>query len=136
MTLREFLGNMDSKSVVAIGPADGNGYMYVGEAGNTDEIDLRYEEYLNMIIKRRDEVLTTGWKSYDLLDIYNKYMDEYVGPLEREVVEHYYKETDDGTAILIEGIEAGPVWTRDEYEKKYNVTYCGGYWTNAGMMSR
>lgn len=125
---------------VSIGAKNGSAYMYIGDKTATITMTDIFEEYM-VRMKHRYPMLIGQYKTYlnehdcDLnteagLLAYGKkvaslwtscdkcknYIDTYKPILEREIVDHYVKETDqDCEIIIVEGYEKGQFWTYEEY---------------------
>lgn len=82
---------MDDNDIVAIGTEGGSGWTYIGKAGNRNLI--------NKVFGDVNGIPT------DVMD--------------RNIVKAFRKEVDDCVGIVLEGSEAGMIWTRDEFERKY-----------------
>lgn len=146
--LFELLETMDKDKIVAIGAQGGNGFVYIGEAGNKKLIEKCFANCLkkveNALANNKEKLenlfvepvqLTAGYNATDLVTLRSKaeaisktcsnvignmnYIDGYIEPEHREVVEVYHKEIDDCQAILVRGKESGGFWTKDEFDKKY-----------------
>ena len=57
--------------------------------------------------------------AYQMAEGYKEYIETYISPLEREVIETYDKYYDDAIAVIIKGKEAGMFWLKEEFDKKY-----------------
>ena len=128
MKLRDYLSKIDPKTIVAIGPANGTAFMYIGEAGDTDLIELTYnktiehkqeniDKYKGRIRASKD---TNSWECDRLRKlIYNleKDIQSSVPYMDREVVKTRRKEIDASIAIFIEGGETGRFWLKSEFDK-------------------
>lgn len=147
MTLRETLKKLNTDTMVAIGAKDGHSYMYFGPAGDIETIEKLFskylrrmktqqttslgvlsdvlskplvkedgdEEYMNKLLKKADEVARRR-VNYATA---TKYINTYIPVMDRVVKDKYRKEVDNCRAILVEGIEQGEVWTKEEFDKKY-----------------
>lgn len=148
MNLRETLGKLNTDTMVAIGAKDGHSYMYFGPAGDIETIEKLFEKYFKRMKTHRKTALGAlsnllseplvkedGDEEYmDKLlkkveDValqrsrYNsatKYIDRYVPVMDRVVKDKYRKEVDNCRAILVEGLEQGEFWTKEEYDRKHN----------------
>lgn len=144
--LKEYLESLESDTIVAIG--SGSSFMYFGEAGNMDEIDKRFNEYMTnskkKLTKCRKDLSSlilnppklTGNSKKDDKVIFShgdgiskkvasirsneKYVDTYLPVLDRKVKDIYHNEHDNCTTVIIEGLENGSFWFKSEYDKKFN----------------
>ena len=128
MKLIDYLKTLDNKEIVAIGPAHGTSYFYIGEAGDTetvrnlfyDMVNLsrlranKYEHRIKVSRIRSDMELE---RDTDRMNAHIEYIQTAVPFLEREVIRTFHKEIDDCTAILIEGNETGQWWFKSEFDK-------------------
>lgn len=148
MKLFEQLDKMKEDQIVAIGAQGGNGFIYIGEAGNRELIEKCFDDCRrkieNNLAKNKEKLegyfvepvqMVTEYKVDLLMDLRNKcyaiekttqtiisninYINGYVKPEERGVMEVYHKEVDDCMAIIIKGSESGGFWTKEEFDKKY-----------------
>lgn len=146
-SLRETLKKLNEDTLVAIGAKDGHSYMYFGPAGDTETIEKLFDkyykrvktrrqtalgalskllseplemkdgdaEYLDKLLRKADEVA----KHRNSYVAATKYVGEYKPAMDREVVDKYRKEVDNCRAIIVEGMEQGEFWTREEFVKKF-----------------
>lgn len=128
MKLRDYLAKVNPKTIVAIGPAYGTAFLYIGEAGDTDLIELTYKRmiehkqenikgYKGRIQASKDP---NSWECDRLRKlIYNleKDIQSSVPYMDREVVKTRRKEIDASLAIFIEGDETGKFWLKSEFDK-------------------
>ena len=149
-TLREYLETLDEDCRVAIGCKSGTGFLYIGEAGNTELILRAFEDYRETVKERMNKAkgiinyhimnppALTGETDEENFDIIlrrasyitenarsylrsEKYIKGFISPMNRPVRERYHKDVDDCIAILIRGHEEGPYWTKSEFDADYKV---------------
>ena len=129
-------------SNVSIGARNGCAFMYIGDKNATETIDILFDEYHSRMyhkypkllgeyrlflenhefdLKTEDGLLAYGKKVASLWNSCDKcklYLETYKPVLERKIVDHYIKESEPDTeVIIIEGMERGQYWTYDEYLK-------------------
>lgn len=146
-SLRETLKKLNEDTLVAIGAKDGHSFMYFGPAGDTETIEKLFDkyykrvktqrqtalgalskllseplekedgdaEYLDKLLRKADEVA----KRRNSYVAATKYVGEYKPVMDREVVDRYRKEVDNCRAILVEGMEQGEFWTKEEFDQKF-----------------
>lgn len=140
--LSEFLKNLDPEAPIAIGTHSGMAYLYFGKAGNTNDIKHAFEDYLSHTKEKRKAKMIT-LKNYmkkplesdddetvlskailihnacRAVHVSDVYIDKYIAPMKRYVVNSYKKEVDECTAIIVEGSEMGAYWFKEEYDKEH-----------------
>ena len=148
--LKDYLETLDGEKIVAIGAKDGNGFVYIGKAGNIEFIEKCYENYLAKVerkliknknylkelvmstpnLKGDDEqdhavirnYVVSAYNTVRSIDSGNQYIKHYVPVMERDYIEHYDRGLDDDSeAIIIPGSEAGDFWLKSEFDKKYKL---------------
>lgn len=141
MKLKDYLETLEDDEIVAIGVERryNSGFAYISKARNYDLIEKAFEDHLKnvqrklrrklaelnrlMVLKKDQyDILEQAEKicsAYQMAEGYKEYIDTYISPLEREVIETYDKYYDDATAIIIKGKEAGMFYLKEEFDKKY-----------------
>lgn len=148
MNLRKTLGQMNTDAMIAIGAKDGHSYMYFGPAGDIETIETLFEKYLKRMKTHQrnalgalsnllseplvkedgdEEYMDKLLKKVEDVTLQRnryisatKYVDQYVPVMNREVKDKYRKKIDNHLAILVEGLEQGEFWTKEEYDRKHN----------------
>lgn len=148
MTLKTYLKSLDGDTIVSIGARDGDAYMYIGEAGNTDLITKVFDDFRNarqlelrlaekaerkLILSNpklgRDDIENENAihqlsekiaKNYARRKKLNTYLRKYVKPLNRGVVEKNCRSSEEGIRIIITGKEGGDFWFKSEFDKRYS----------------
>lgn len=147
MNLKETLGKLNEDTMVAIGAKDGHSYMYFGPAGDIETIEKLFDKYLKRMKTHQktaigalsnilseplvkedgdDKYLEKLLRKVESVALYRgryttatRYVGQYVPVMDREVVDKYRKDVDNCRAIIVEGIEQGEFWTKEEYDKKF-----------------
>lgn len=128
MKLREYLGKLNPKTTVAIAPINGTGFVYIGDAGNIDMIEL----LCNQIVEDKRRLANDYKHKLEVTRIANDYdvrqwtravkrleseIRNFVPYLEREVLMTRVKEVDPGLAVFVDGKETGKFWLKSEFDE-------------------
>lgn len=147
MNLKETLEKLNEDTMVAIGAKDGHSFMYFGPAGDIETIEKLFNSYLKRMKTRRqtslgalsnllseplvkedgdeeylDKLLSKAKDVAKYRSSYNsasRYIGSFRPVMEREVKDRYRKEVDNCRAILVDGLEQGEFWTKEEFDKKF-----------------
>lgn len=138
MKLKTYLNKLDEKDIVSIGAKNGIGYIYIGEAGNIDQILNEFENYRKKMTKKlkvlkKEEVDLLNGEPFDgdvhehagkiakcftSIEETKKYLDTYVDPLKRDICNTDKRIADNGVRIIVSGKEKGDFWFKYEYDKQ------------------
>lgn len=148
MKLFEKLNKMKDNKIVAIGTSNGNGFVYIGEAGDRELIGKCFDKHYNRLLDLQQnyrlklehlirevsdiedftkindlKVLrdnaTECTRVCSMLIGLDPYVKGTIKTFNREIHDVYHKDVDNCTAIIVEGFEAGSFWTKEEFDKKY-----------------
>jgi hypothetical protein len=137
MKLKTYL-NENKTEIVSIGTRNGSEYVYIGEAGNVDQIVQEFERKHNNVIanlkalerelaelvREKPDTDINGALEYAnrISNVYRNikkhrtYLEDYVEVLKRDVCEVEPRAGDEGVRVIITGSERGSYWFKSEYD--------------------
>ena len=138
MKLKTYLNKLNETDIVSIGTKNGGGYVYIGEAGNVEQILKEFESYRDKVTAKLEadrkmesdlaketpvagdvHLYAKGLAAlYSIIEKRVKYLKGYVDPFKRDVHDEGTRICDDGVRIIISGDEKGDFWFKDEYDKR------------------
>lgn len=142
--LADYLKTLDEDQIVAIGAKNGNGFVYIGKAGEQEFITKCFNDYLsnrkrklkdykeklNQIVfkspKMRDDddniedaiyryALSIS-KLTNCIAKHENYINTYEPVFNRKVRNSYTKDVDNCLAIIIDGFEDDGFWFKSEFD--------------------
>lgn len=149
INFKEFLGTIDEEQIVAIGPKNGNSFVYIGKAGNTELIEKCFEDVRCNTIERvdyaktnleslvlnppvikdqeeKDDIIRSRAalisSKLRIIESGERYLKGYIPAFKRNVEENYVRDCpgcENELVILVGGTENGRFWFRSEFEKVY-----------------
>lgn len=140
-TLKETLKRLEGKDV-SIGTVQGHGFMYIGKAENVELIAKIFADYHDKIeskklpakkndictmmrgINKKGKLVDQAKeisKLVESLENYEDYLDGYVDPMNRNIVEIFESDPAIGEPIrvIVTGREVGEFWFKSEFDLKY-----------------
>lgn len=132
MTLGEYLETLDKTQNVSIGTNKGSGYLYIGSADNIIGISTAFASVYRAAkreLLKDNQLIHDGKVHTDYcveriqrrITIRSEYVHNYSPALKRDIKEVYDRWSEDGIAIIIDGIEYG-FWSADEFENNDRKT--------------
>lgn len=127
MKLRDYLKTLPDNTIVAIAPAKGTGFVYIGTAGDTAMINLVFDDLIKQArikykeYQRRAELagVVTGYNYQHNVSAASKwqtYIKIAIPLLDREVLSTYNKDVDNALCVKVEGNESGKFWLKSEFD--------------------
>lgn len=139
--LKETLKRLEGKDV-SIGTAQGHNFMYIGRADNVELIAKIFADYHdkienNKLPAKKNDICTMMRginkkgklvdqakeisKLVESLENYEDYLDGYVDPMNRNIVEIFESDPAIGEPIrvIVTGREVGEFWFKSEFDLKY-----------------
>lgn len=139
--LKETLKRLEGKDV-SIGTVQGHGFMYIGKAENVELIAKIFADYRDKIeskkipakkndictmmrgINKKGKLVDQAKeisKLVESLENYEDYLDGYVDPMNRNIVEIFESDPAIGEPIrvIVTGREVGEFWFKSEFDLKY-----------------
>ena len=139
--LKETLKRLEGKDV-SIGTVQGHGFMYIGKAENVELIAKIFADYHDKIeskklpgkkkdictmmrgINKKGKLVAQAKeisKLVESLENYEDYLDGYVDPMNRNIVEIFESDPAIGEPIrvIVTGREVGEFWFKSEFDLKY-----------------
>ena len=137
--LKETLKRLECKDV-AIGTAQGSNFLYIGKADNIDLIEQIFKDYHDKIeneklpatkkaiqkamreIDKKGKLIEQAKeivKLVETLEKYEEYVEGYVAPMKRRIVEIYESDIGEPIRVIVTGREKGEFWFKSEFDLKY-----------------
>ena len=137
--LKETLKRLECKDV-AIGTAQGSNFLYIGKADNIDLIEQIFKDYHDKIeneklpatkkaiqkamreIDKKGKLIEQAKeivKLVETLEKYEEYVEGYVAPMKRRIVQIYESDIGEPIRVIVTGREKGEFWFKSEFDLKY-----------------